>query len=275
MNYLLLGVFFISSLISAEERSFSRKIFADRILYNSDSFKMEDWHLEGPGKARLVDGKLELKPIVYTEMQQAIKNREVPANNIFEDYVKHVKEYLGKYYEDTSQFVVKESGEFRGGHFNFWLKKEMPDNISISFDFETLSPSALHMIMFCASYPEDKKFFDSKKPRVGLAQEIMWTDMQQYRISFFAPHRKTANMRRAPGRNMVAKGTDPASDKPFKKSHHRVEKRGDTVTYYCNDELVITYKDDKPFGAGRIGFRVMVCAGGLYSNIKIKKLENK
>lgn len=254
--------------------SLNLTLYADKTLYSSSDFKMEDWHLEGPGKARLVNGKLELKPIVFDELQQAIKSGKVPPNNIFEDYEKYAKEFLGKYYKDTSQFVIKKSGEFRGGHFNFWLKKEMPDDISISFDFETLSPSALHMIMFCAKYPEEKEFFDDKNPRVGLAQEIMWTEMQQYRISFFAPHRKTANMRRAPGRNMVAKGTDPASYKPFHKSHHRVEKRGDTVRYYCNDELVITYKDEKPFGAGRIGFRVMICAGGLYSNIKIKKLEN-
>ena len=253
---------------------FSVTLLADDLLYSSKTFKMQDWHIEGPGKARFVDGKLELKPLVYDDMQQAIKDGKVPPNNIFEDYVKYAKEYLGKHYADTSQFVLENSGEFRGGHFNFWLKKEIPDNISISFDFETLSPSALHMIMFCASYPEGREFFDPKKPREGLAHEIMWTDMQQYRISFFAPHRKTANMRRAPGRNMVAKGTDPASDKPFKKSRHRVEKRGNTVRYYCNDDLVITYKDDKPFGAGRIGFRVMICAGGLYSNIQIKKLEN-
>ncbi|WDE97409.1 DUF1961 family protein [Lentisphaera profundi] len=253
-------------------------IHAGEVIYDKAIPDLNDWLIEGPGNAVVEGDSLILKPLVFKEMQQVIKSGELKAHNYFPDYEAYAKDFMSQYVSDLTQYYIKgEKGnqEFRGGHFNFWLKQKLPENFSISFDFETLSPSALHMIMFCASIPGKKDIFNPQKARHGLAQEIMWSDMQQYRISFFAPHRKTANMRRAPGRNMVAKGLDPASDKPFVKSTHLIERKHDTVRYFVNNKLVLTYKDKKPLSAGHAGFRVMVCAGGKYSNIKITKLENE
>ena len=128
------------------------------------------------------------------------------------------------------------------------------------------------MIMFCAQGSKGESIFDpSLRKRYGIAEELMFGDISQYRISFFAPHRKTANMRRAPGRHMVAKGVDIASLDPSKTSRHKVQRINDTVTYQVDGKEVLSYVDKKPLQGGYWGFRVMACGKGAYSNISIDK----
>ena len=96
---------------------------------------------------------------------------------------------------------------FRGGHFNFWnTEYETPENFAIEFDFRSLSPAPLHMLMFCASGLNGESVLDPSLPkRYGKAVEIMY-ELAMYRVSYFFNDRGTANLRRAPGRIMAVKG---------------------------------------------------------------------
>jgi hypothetical protein len=127
------------------------------------------------------------------------------------------------------------------------------------------------MIIFCGNSLKNKDIFINST-RVGLAHEIMYGDMSQYRISYFHPQRETANMRRAPGRNMVAQGKDLASLKLGQVNKCRIERRGDKVKYFVNGELSFEYVDKQPLKGGYWGFRLMVCAKGEYDNIRVIKL---
>lgn len=46
---------------------------------------------------------------------------------------------------------------FMGGHFNIWNRRvKTTENFAIEFDFTPLSPAPLHMLMACASGPDDE-----------------------------------------------------------------------------------------------------------------------
>ncbi|MCH2205520.1 MAG: YesU family protein [Lentisphaerales bacterium] len=233
----------------------------------------QDWHIEGPGKANVKGSKLILEPEFYEDMKALMNDGTISEANLQEEYASHLtKAFQTKGY-DLDKYSITREGQsiFRGGHFNIWNKHKHPGDFAIEFDFKSLSPASLQMIMFCGNSLKYKDIFTNNS-RVGLAQEIMYGDMTQYRISYFHPQRKTANMRRAPGRQMVAQGKDIASLAPGKVNKCRIERRGDKVKYFVNGKLSFEYTDKKPLKGGYWGFRLMVCAKGEYDNIKIIKL---
>ena len=242
----------------------------------STSHALSDWQMEGPARAEIHDGKLILTPLFYPQLKKLMDEGRVSTKNLQEEYRPYLKDIFIKNGLDIKNYTTthKEPKEFKGGHFNFWYKEPIKGDFSISFDFKSLSPSSLHMIMFCAQGLNGESVFDpSLRKRYGIAEEIMFGDLSQYRISFFAPYRKTANMRRAPGRQMVAKGVDIASIEPQKTSRHKVQRIKDTVSYFVNGKKVLDYVDEQPLQGGYWGFRVMACAQGEYSNIELQKLD--
>ena len=113
------------------------------------------------------------------------------------------------------------------------------------------------------------------KPRVGIAQEIMFGDLQQYRISYFFPFRKTANMRKAPGRQMTTQGRDVASENPEKEHDMVVTKFGGEIDYFVNGVHALHFNDDTPFAGGNWGFRLMTLAKGAYDDVTVYELTEE
>ena len=240
----------------------------------SNEAALKNWTIEGPGSAEIKEGKMILTPTFYPQLKKLMDKGTLSTKNIQAEYKSHLENLFLKKGMDLKPYTTThiEPLEFKGGHFNIWYKEPIKGDFSISFDFESLSPSALHMIMFCAQGNKGESIFDtSLRKRYGIAEEIMFGDISQYRISFFAPHRKTANMRRAPGRQMVAKGPDLASLSKNKTSRHTITRIHDTVTYQVDGKEVLSYVDKEPLKGGYWGFRVMACGKGVYSNIKINK----
>jgi hypothetical protein len=263
------------SFLSLVSRGQGKVIFHYRFNENDN---LSDWTMEGEGKAYIEYGKLILEPIHYSMLKSLMDEGTLSTNNVQEEYRPWLVEAMTKKYgDDMERYYIKgENGEpvFRGGHFNFWNKKyPAPDDFALEFEFKSLSPAPLHMIMFCALGKNGESIFaPSMPPRYGLAQEIMYGAMFQYRISYFHPSRKTANMRRAPGREMVAKGKDAVSGTPGKTYLCRVERVGKKVKYIVDGETILTFHDETPLKGGYWGFRLMACARGEYDNIKVLDL---
>ncbi|MCS2585636.1 YesU family protein [Bacteroides sp. BFG-551] len=162
-----------------------------------------------------------------------------------------------------------------GGHFNVWNRRiRTSDNFAIEFDFTPLSPAPLHMLMFCGSGLEGESVFDASLPaRYGVEDETMY-DMAMYRVSFFHKSRRKANLRRAPGKIMVAQGADVVVSEDWTTtSRCRVERIDGTVRFLINGKERFSFKDEQPLKGDNWGFRLMACAKGAYDNIKVLTIK--
>jgi len=240
--------------------------------FSSDK-QLEDWKIEGVGLASVVNGQLILEPEFHQPMMRLYQQGKFSNKNSAKEYGQYLAaEVATKYPDINSNLYV--NGIFRGGHFNIWNKHSTPENYAISFDFKSLSSQALHMIMFSSQgFNGEDVLTGGLKPRIGLAQEIMHGDLHQYRISYFFPWRKTANMRKAPGRKMSAQGRDFSSEMPEKTHTMVITKYQGEINYFVNGQHALYYSDDSPFSGGNWGFRLMVLAKGAYDNIKVYQLN--
>lgn len=247
----------------------------------SSQDQLSDWVVEGPGMAKVVNGTLVLEPEFHSVLRERIDAGELSLENDQAEYQQWLRPAMeAKYGKEIvdERYVDRRDGRkpvFRGGHFNIWCKQPVYGDFAIEFDVTSLSPAPLHMVMLCAEGLNGESIFDASMPkRVGLASEIMYGPMQQYRISYFSGERGTVNMRRAPGRNMVASAKDPlqAQDVAY---HCRVERKAGSIRYLVDGEEVFTFTDESPLDGGYWGFRIMACGKGEYDNIVVHKLDEK
>lgn len=250
-------------------------------LIASYSFDKEeeiaDWLVEGEGKAYIENGKLILEPLYFPLMKTLMKANVISEDNHMKEYESYLYTAMkSKYGNDIRNYILLGKGKptFMGGHFNVWNRRiETAGDFAIEFDFTPLSPAPLHMLMFCASGLKGESVFDTSLPiRYGVEDELMY-DMAMYRVSFFHKSRKKANLRRAPGKIMVAQGTDVVSDDWTKTCHCRIERIDGKVRFLINGKESFSYQDDTPLGGANWGFRLMACAKGAYDNIKILSIK--
>ena len=248
-------------------------------IYTFDTEEeLADWLVEGEGKAYIENGKLILEPLYFPLMEMLMKAKVISEDNIMEEYSPYLYAAMkAKYGNDIRNYFLqgKEKPVFTGGHFNLWNRKiRTTENFALEFDFTPLSPAPLHMFLFCASGLQGENIFDaSMPPRYGLGEELMY-DMKTYRLSFFHPSRKKANLRRAPGKVMIAQGVDVTAPEDWRQtSHCRIERINGTIRFLINGKESFSYKDEKPLTGNQWGFRLMACAKGAYDNIRVIAIQ--
>ena len=236
---------------------------------------LNDWVMEGPGVAKIEDGKLLLHSKYFDAVEDYYQshggNFSGEGSNFYDAVEPVMRKDIGNKVED---YYV--DGIFRGGHIVYWNKFKTPDNYVIECDFQSLSESALHMLMFSCMGDKGQNVFDpSLKSRFGVAAQYTKGDLYNYRISFFAPGRGTTNMRKCPGRRLTIKGDDFTLKNKMGKHHLKIIKNKDVVEWYINDELSFRFVDDMEDGAlsgGQTAIRLMVPAKGLYDNYRIYEI---
>ena len=240
--------------------------------------ELADWVIEGEGKASIENGKLILEPLYFPLMETLMKAKVISEDNITKAYEPYLYAAMkAKYGKDVSKYLMQEKGKptFTGGHFNIWNRRiKTAENFAIEFDFTPLSPSPLHMFLFCASGLKGESIFDTSLPvRYGLGEELMY-DMKTYRISYFHKSRKKANLRRAPGKVLAVQGADVVTSEDWgKTSHCRVERINGTIRFLIDGKESFSYKDETPLEGNNWGFRLMACAKGAYDNIRIMTIK--
>ena len=236
--------------------------------------EIADWLVEGEGKAYIENGKLILEPLFFPLMETLMKAGAISDDNRMKEYEPYLYAAMkAKYGKDVRNYFLLGKGKpvFMGGHFNVWNRRiRTSDNFAIEFDFTPLSPAPLHMLMFCGSGLESESVFDTSLPaRYGVEDETMY-DMAMYRVSFFHKSRRKANLRRAPGKIMVAQGADVVVSEDWTTtSRCRVERIDGTIRFLINGKESFSYKDEEPLKGNNWGFRLMACAKGAYDNIRI------
>ncbi|MEN9906910.1 MAG: hypothetical protein RLZZ540_51 [Bacteroidota bacterium] len=280
MKKTFLALFFLFFILSNYAQTDKKKVLVCSYQFtNTDELK--DWKIEGEGKSFIQNGKLILEPIHFQMLKKLMDQGKISKKNNVDEYQPYIIEAMKKKYgKDISRYYVsnntdKSSTEkdtvFLGGSFNIWNKKfQTQSSFSIEFDFKALYPTPLHMILFSALGTNGKGIFDTGFPeRNGLSSELMTGQLNNYRISYLEPQRKTANLRKAPGRKLLYEGEDIVSKNPNKTYHCEITKINDEISYIVDGKTIFTYKDSQPLAGGYWGFRLMPCALGEYDNIKV------
>ncbi|MCG8306899.1 MAG: YesU family protein [Cytophagales bacterium] len=248
-----------------------------KLIYSCDFDEpsdLEDWTMEGPGIASIRDGKL----LIHSKYFDVIDQYYTRAGSSFTGQG-------GTFYEVLEPAMIRDLGEeeakkyyyrdtFRGGHLVYWNHFKTPDNYVIECDFQSLSESALHMLMFSGTGDKGQDVFDpSLKKRNGMAAQYTKGDLYNYRISFFAPGRGTSNMRKCPGRILTAKGEDLTLKHPMARHHLKIIKHEDLIEWYINGALSFRFNDEEAYlKGGQTAIRLMAPAKGLYDNYRIYEI---
>lgn len=249
-----------------------------KVEYTFDTEEeLTDWLVEGEGRIYIENGEMILEPLYYPLMEALMKAGVVSDRNVMKEYYPYLYPAMkAKYGNDVRNYFLIGKGEkvFMGGPFNLWNKRvSTTQDFAIEFDFRALSPAPLHMLMFCASGMGGESVFDpSLPPRYGVENETIH-EMKMYRVSFFNKGRGTANLRRGPGKVMVAKGKDFVSEDLNKTYHCRVERIGAEVRFFVDGKECFSYTDAEPLSGTEWGFRVMVCGKGAYDNIRVIEIK--
>ena len=111
------------------------------------------------------------------------------------------------------------------------------------------------------------------KPRFGLAGQYTMGDIVNYRASFFAGKRGTINLRKAPGRELVATGEDVTLKALEKTVQLEIVRWNGRFQFRCDGETVIDWIDPEPLGDGFFSIRLMNTARGWYDDYEVYELK--
>ncbi|MDE5421266.1 YesU family protein [Ancylomarina sp. DW003] len=252
-----------------------------QLVYRCDfnnKASLEDWVMEGPGIAKIRKGRLELYSRYHKKVNRKMRKGELVFEEGTDKWYQYYVDGLASKAEPELYPTYKTGKTFRGGHLVYWNKTITPKNYVIEFDFQSLVPYPLHMILFSATGQQGEHVFDpSLNARCGVAAQYTKGDIYNYRISFLAPKPGTANLRKCPGRRLVTKGEDFSIQNLRGKHHIKVIKWQDQIEFRIDNKLVFQYKDvenDAPLGAGQTAIRLMVPARGFYDNYQIYELKD-
>ncbi|QZT37475.1 YesU family protein [Halosquirtibacter xylanolyticus] len=265
----------MSTLTHAKQREHYKK----KLVYSCNFSKQEDlndWVMEGPGVASIRNGKLILTPSYQKVVADYFSSKGQIFDGRITDYYKPLEDAIESEIGDEVKKYYYE-GAFKGGHIVYWNKFHTPDNYILSCDFKSLSPHALHMLMFSCTGIEGQSVFDKKlNPRCGVAAQYTKGDLKNYRISFFAPFRGTSHMRKCPGRILTVKGEDLTLKHPNRTHRLKVVKYKNYIAWYIDNKLCFSFTDETKegsLGGGQTAIRLMVPAIGSYDNYKIYEIH--
>ena len=147
---------------------------------------LNDWTMEGPGVAKIENGRLLIHSKWLPELEKLgdqVALIEPGGANYYPFIEQWVKE---REPENLSKYILKPStAKFIGGHTQYWNKQVHPDNFLIRLKFQPANPYPLHMVTFCARGLNGEDVLDPRlAPRFGLGGQYMSGDIRNYRISY-------------------------------------------------------------------------------------------
>jgi hypothetical protein len=172
------------------------------------------------------------------------------------------------------------------GHMVLWLNKEMPADFLLEYSFTPENDrKGLGIVFFNARNPNGESLFDLDLPvRRGMFREYIIGDIDNYHVSPWAADdknlRRTANMRKNSGFNLVSVGNDLIGGSGPGPHTVRVLKQGGHVQVESNGQLALEYKDEGIAHGpvythpGLIGFRFMAHSNSaLLHHVRVWSLD--
>ncbi|WKL57950.1 DUF1961 family protein [Asticcacaulis sp. ZE23SCel15] len=180
---------------------------------------------------------------------------------------------------------ARDPSEGQASNFVFWCPETFPDNVEISWKFWPVAEPGLCILFFAAGGILNGKrvhvLDKGLKPRAGIYDQYTQSDVDALQIAYFrrrwAEERAfhLANLRRAPGFQLLAQGADPLPDVEDATPPYdiKIRKTHKAVDFLIND-LPVVHWDVTPGSptSGSIGFRQMAPLIADYADLTVRKI---
>jgi len=178
---------------------------------------------------------------------------------------------------------LRDPSDGQAANFVYWLNRDFPTDIAISWDFWPIREPGLCMVLFAAAGRNGEDLFDpGLNVRTGEYRQYHHGDINALHLSYFRrkqPDEKllhTCNLRKSYGFHLVAQGPDPIPGVGDAVGPYHIElvKCGGQVRFSVNDLAILNWTDDGETygpmaGAGKIGLRQMAPLIAEYANLKV------
>ena len=238
--------------------------------------QLSPWRMEGPGQVSIENGRMLLVSQYQQKLQQSLpqalleNDQTAVTESVLRPYLLPLIEQLNP--EELQHY--QPGTPVRFSHFVLWNSDPLPDNFAIEYDIEAANPYPLHMLHFSATgLTGESVFADHLAPRRGIARQYMYGDISTYRVSYYAGSRGTINMRKAPGRQLLASAPDSSAMAAGQVHRVKLVKWQGSIRFYIDDQLQLAVDDKAPLGGGFWGLRLMVMARCYYDNIRLYELS--
>lgn len=154
-------------------------------------------------------------------------------------------------------------------HHVFWCPKPFPASFVAQWKAQNLETDAGLCIVFFAATGKDGQsiFADGLPERHGDFRQYTEGALRNYHISYYAnaphnPDRKQTNLRKNPGKHLVAEGPEGIPTDSKKVHTLTLAKQGTRIRLWVDDRKVIDWTDKgrvggEPHGGGYLGLRQM------------------
>lgn len=181
--------------------------------------------------------------------------------------------------------ALRDASQGQASNFVYWCPEVFPDHIEISWNFWPLKEPGLCILFFAAQGQNGAHVLSpTLKPRAGIYDQYTKSDIEALQISYFRRRWEEerafhlANLRYAPGFELLAQGADPLPDVEDAKPPYRIRirKSGHKVAFTINDLPVLNWTgaiERKWPTKGSVGFRQMAPLVAEYSDLQVRHLK--
>lgn len=175
------------------------------------------------------------------------------------------------------RLVMKTTDAARDGQY-LWLKKDLPADFRLEFDFTPVSRSGFFLLFFCAKgvegddilgdklMKEYKQEKDFKKYTIG--------PVNCYHISYRRNENADCNLRKNTGKHLLSNSKVDQVIPANKTAHVVLTKQGGHITLAVDGVSFMDFTDDGKlnggiYGEGKFAFRQVYESDGQYDNFKV------
>ena len=250
---------------------------AQKLVYRCDfshERDLDDWVMEGPGVAKIVEGRLLLHSRFQPALEKLVsKNALLPPNRATPPVTYRVLENIVKKEDAKNLSRYYRRDKFVGGHLQYWNKHPHPDDFLIRVKFQASTQRPLHLLSFCGrGIKGEDVFAPSLAPRFGLAAQYTSGDLVNYRLSYFSGDRGTVNFRKSPGKKLVAREKDTTTKAFNQAVLLEIIRWKGRIQFRCDGKAIIDWIDPAPLKGGFFSIRLMNMARGFYDDYEVYEL---
>lgn len=181
--------------------------------------------------------------------------------------------------------ALRDAAEGQASNFVFWCPEIFPDHVEISWNFWPLKEPGLCILFFAAGGVNGEHILSPKlKARAGIYDQYTKSDVKALQISYYRRRWEEerafhlANLRYAPGFELLAQGADPLPDVEDARPPYRIKIRKSeaSVAFTINDLPVVNWTgaaDRQWPTGGSIGFRQMAPLVAEYADLEVRRIR--
>jgi len=200
------------------------------------------------------------------------------------DLAASMDNWLVEKWEDDPIQVRVEGGALRASTHSpengvmLWLKRDLPADFVLEYDFTPLSQTGFFLVFFCARGTDGHDVLSPEAQADRTARTLFkkYTDgkVRCYHVSYRRGEEANCNLRKNPG--LVLLKQQPLAEllPRGKTAHVRLTKRGARILLEVNGKQFMDYTDrDAAIAGGRLALRQVYDSEASYKNITLTELR--